>query len=68
MNKQKNEQMNEWTYKPMYEQKNKWMNEKVKRKNGCNKEQTSGISLGNEWINKWMNESMKDWMNEWRNN
>ena len=36
---------------------------KVKRKNGCNKEQTSWLSLGDEWMNKWMNK----WMNEWMN-
>ena len=51
----------------MNEQKNKWMNEKVKRKNGCNKEQTLWISIGNEWINKWMNEWTNEWKNEWTN-
>ena len=46
----------EWKKKPDERMK------KVKRKNGCNKEQTSWLSLGNEWMNKQMNE----WMNEWK--
>ena len=45
MNKWMNEQMNEWTKKEMNEWK-KWG-----EKNSCNKEQTSWLSLGNEWIN-----------------
>ena len=38
------------------EQKNKWMNEKNEETDGCNKEPTPWISIGNEWINKLMNE------------
>ena len=52
MNELINESMNE----ELNEQKtNEWI-KKVKRKNGCNKEQTSWLSLGNEWMNEWMNE------------
>ena len=55
-----NEWMHEWTNK-------KQMNEKVRRKNGCYKEQTSWLSLGNKWMKKQMNEWMNEWMKEWIN-
>ena len=57
------ELMNDWTI-VWRKQTNEWM-KKVKRKNGCNKEQTSWLSLGNEWMNKWMDKWFNEWMNKW---
>ena len=61
--------MNEFTIEWKKKTTNEWM-KKVKRKNGCIKEQTSWLSLGNEWINKWMIEWMNKWlivrMNDWK--
>ena len=51
--------MNKWINKKT----NEWV-KKVKRKHDCNKEQTSWLTLGNEWISKWMNEQMNEWTNE----
>ena len=64
INEWMNDWLNEWLIDWMKKNPNEWI-KTVKRKNGCNKEQTSWISLGNLWINKWMNEWMNDWLNEW---